>query len=118
MKAQQTVILDAWAETVQPTLRDRLTKSELTRQLDELFTAIRNALEAGVTGSRDPQAADLLSVLNDLSRNRARHGFSATETAVSVFAVKEAIRRAAGDKPQALSDHAEFSTFVDELGLY
>ena len=86
----------------------------------------RGALRRRVLGARAggtdidaPQAADLLSILTELSRNRARQGFSATETAVSVFALKDALYESLPSRSaQSLADYAGFSLFVDRLGLY
>jgi rsbT co-antagonist protein RsbR len=118
LSAQRGSILDQWVAAVRETLRDRLSRAELDRQLAELYDALLAALEGGATSIHAAPAAELLAVLADLSRNRAQHGFSATETAISVFAVKDALREAVGADTLTLSDHAAFSGYVDQLGLY
>jgi rsbT co-antagonist protein RsbR len=118
LTSQREEILERWATTVRETLRDRLTRVELDRQLAELYGALLRALDGGATTVHAAPAAELLALLADLSRGRAQHGFSATETAVSVFGVKDAVRGVIGEDTQALSDHAAFSGFVDQLGLY
>jgi rsbT co-antagonist protein RsbR len=53
-----------------------------------------------------------------LSATRARQGFSATETATSVFAAKPAVLGAMGDvDAEAFGRYIAFSTFLDRLGL-
>jgi len=55
-----------------------------------------------------------------VSRSRARQGFSPTETAFSVFALKQAVHDeldATGDAPSAHREFLHFSNRVDRLGL-
>lgn len=118
LTAQREAILERWGSTVRETLRDRLTGAELGRQLDELYGGLFAALDGGATTIHAASAGELLALLAELSRSRAQRGFSATETAISVFAVKDALRGVIGEDAQALSDHAAFSGFVDDLGLY
>ncbi len=111
-------IIDDWAQTVRDSLRGRLTRAELARQSEELYTELQSALAGGADSVDAPAAAPLVSLLVELSRNRARHGFTASETAVSVFAIKTALFHVldSGD-PQALADYAAFALLVDDLGL-
>src|SRR5689334_18894791 len=118
LTAHQEQILEKWAVTVRDTLRGRLTRTELDRQLEEVFTAMRAALESGVTLTDGSESADLPAHLADLSRSRARQGFSATETAISVFAIKEAVFAAMPERDaQSLGDYAQFTMWIDGLGL-
>jgi rsbT co-antagonist protein RsbR len=119
MADNREAIVARWSKAVHETLRSRLTNAELSRQLEEIFDALQGALAAGATATDSPPAADLMRILADLSRSRARHGFTATETAVSVFSVKEALYASlSGADARILADHAEFSLFVDKLGLF
>jgi rsbT co-antagonist protein RsbR len=112
-------IVEAWATSVRESVRGRLGKSEVARQIEELYTGVQAALDGGATDIDSPQAADLLILLEDLSRARARQGFSATETAVSVFALKDALYASLPTRSaQSLADFASFSLFVDRAGLY
>lgn len=112
-------ILEHWARAVGESLRGRMTKTELSRQLDDLFGALQSALEAGAETIEAPAAAELRGQLAELSGSRARQGFTATETAVSVFALKDAVFDSLPNRDvQMLSDYAAFSSFVDALGLF
>ncbi len=53
-------------------------------------------------------------------RNRARQGFSATETAISVFAFKDALLELMEDEKgdDTLRDFVAFSALVDQMGLF
>jgi len=116
LTAQREAILQAWISTVRETLRGRLTDAELRRQIDEIYVALVATLESGAATFN--ASTELAGVLADLSRSRAQHGFSATETAISVFALKEPVREVIGEDTAALSDHAAFSGFIDQLGLF
>jgi len=112
-------VLEAWGATARETLRGRLGRTELARQLEDTYSALQSAFEGGATTAEDPAAAELRDVLVDLSRSRARQGFSATETAISVFGLKEALFSALTDKDaQTLSDYTALSLMVDKLGLF
>jgi rsbT co-antagonist protein RsbR len=116
---RQDDIVEQWNETVRESLRGRLTKGELARQIGQLYAALRTALEGGAQSIESPAAAELSGLLAELSSSRARQGFTASETAISVFAVKNAIHKVATDGDDGISkaDYAEFSAFVDKLGL-
>ncbi|MEV0268086.1 STAS domain-containing protein [Hamadaea sp. NPDC050747] len=120
LSERQDEIVASWTETVRETLRGRLTKAELSRQTEELYAAILSALESGATSIGSPGTAGLTASLAELSQARARSGFSVTETAVSIFAVKDALRATTGDSEEVISkaDFADFSAFVDSLGLH
>jgi len=114
---RQEEIVARWNEIVRESLRGRLTKGELARQIGDLYAALRTALDAGSLAVDAPGAAELSGLLKDLSVARARQGFSVTETASSIFAVKDAIAALPGDDLITKADFAEFSGFVDKLGL-
>ncbi|SCE84600.1 rsbT co-antagonist protein RsbR [Micromonospora coriariae] len=113
-------VTQQWTEIVSGSLRGRLSQAELRRQVQDLHTAIVAAGEHGAIDLSSENAAELRAALSDLSRGRARQGFSATETAISVFALKEVlvglVEEAGGDN--ALGDYVAFSGLVDELGLF
>ncbi|MEV4654842.1 STAS domain-containing protein [Micromonospora sp. NPDC049301] len=109
-----------WTEIITGSLRGRLSQAELRRQVQDLHRAIMAASEQGVIDLSAESAAELRATLSELSRGRARQGFSATETAISVFALKEVlaglVEEAGGTNP--LRDYIAFSGLVDEMGLF
>ncbi|MGW3604687.1 STAS domain-containing protein [Micromonospora sp. NPDC005161] len=113
-------VTQRWTEIVARSLRGRLSQAELRRQVQDLHSALVAAGEHGAIDLSADNAAELRAALSDLSRGRARQGFSATETAISVFALKEVlvglVEEAGGDN--ALRDYVAFSGLVDELGLF
>lgn len=59
-------------------------------------------------------------MLSELSRGRARQGFSASETAVSVFSLKEVLLELleAEGGADTLRDYVAFSGLIDQMGLF
>ncbi|HEX6499485.1 MAG TPA: STAS domain-containing protein [Micromonosporaceae bacterium] len=113
-KQHQDEIVQRWIDKVAGSLRGRLTRGELSRESDELFAALRGLLDtSGDLQSQD--AAELRATLAELSAARARRGFSATETAISVFALKECVAPSYG-RPD--DDYTAFTQLVDDMGLY
>ncbi|MFI6267711.1 STAS domain-containing protein [Micromonospora zamorensis] len=109
-----------WTEIVTSSLRGRLSQAELRRQVQDLHNAIVVTGEQGDIDLNGEKAAELRAALSELSRGRARQGFSATETTISIFALKdvlaELVQEAGG--PTALHDFVAFSKLVDEMGLF
>ncbi|NJP34822.1 STAS domain-containing protein [Micromonospora thermarum] len=113
-------VTQRWTEIVTGSLRGRLSQAELRRQVQELHRAIVTVSEQGDLDLESERAAELRAVLAELSQGRARQGFSATETAVSVFALKEVLLELldAEQNPTALRDYVAFSSLIDEMGLF
>ncbi|GAB3187100.1 rsbT co-antagonist protein RsbR [Micromonospora palomenae] len=112
-------IVQRWTELVATSLRGRLSQAELRLQVQELHRSMINAGARGLADISSESAAELRAVLGELSRNRARQGFSATETAVSIYALKEVLVELAdgGDGALSLRDVLAFNGVVDQMGL-
>ncbi|MDP9845700.1 STAS domain-containing protein [Streptosporangium lutulentum] len=89
-------------------------RSSLAGQLRELYQALRRSF--GDSGD----LSDLRGLLAELSRTRARQGFTSSETAVVVFGLKEALYESveADGSPEALRGFIWFSQVIDDLGLF
>lgn len=113
-------VTSRWTEIVTSSLRGRLSQAELRRQVQDLHGAIVVTGEQGDIDLTADNAAELRAALSELSRGRARQGFSATETTISVFALKdvlaELVQEAGG--ANALHDYVAFSKLIDEMGLF
>ena len=107
-----------WAEAVATTLRGRLSQAELERQTSDLRRGFISALGNGATGVDTDPAGELRALLDDLSTTRARQGFTATETAVSVIALKDALLGILEQSEHALRDYVAYSRFVDQAALF
>ncbi|HEV7760499.1 MAG TPA: STAS domain-containing protein [Acidimicrobiales bacterium] len=120
LKERRDEVLAAWASTAVARLRGRLSEAEVLGEVSGLY----DALVAGLAGGQlvpvtAPGLDELRAQLADLSRSRARQGLTPSETAVSVFALKDAVLAQLGERPEATAyaDFIAFSTLVDELGL-
>jgi rsbT co-antagonist protein RsbR len=121
LEEHQDALVTAWTEQVATTLRGRLSQAELQRQTGELRRGFQQALAGAARDLSGENAAELRAQLAELSAIRARQGFSATETAVSVFALKDAVLGVLGDygsDAATLKDYVAFSSFVDQAALF
>ena len=113
-------IVDRWKTAASRALAGRMTQAELDRDVTEMFDALTSAARGGDHQLADESFNGLRDLLADLARTRARQGFSPTETAVGVFALKEAVLNlleARGDL-ELYKFFAEFSRLIDDLGLF
>ncbi|MEU8655312.1 STAS domain-containing protein [Actinoplanes philippinensis] len=120
LEGQADQLASRWTELVTAGLRGRLSSAELRRQTTDLQRAFQQAFAGGATDLGQDAAAELRAQLTELSSGRARQGFSATETAVSIYAFKDATLEALGDQSDAatLRDYVAFSSFVDQAALF
>ena len=122
LKSNGEQIAAAWTGEVASTLRGRLSRAELERQTVELQRGFAAALDSGAGDLESDSTAELRALLSDLSSSRARQGFTATETASSVYGLKDAVLKALDDNQGAdgatLRDYVAFSRFVDRAALF
>lgn len=115
LRARRDAVLGRWIELVTEGTRGRITEAEVRSELTELYDLVEGAL----TEPDGTTAGELRAALADISRSRARQGFSPTETAIGVFALKRAVHEqmdeTGGDR--AYADFIEFSAYIDDLGL-
>ncbi|MFI1994717.1 STAS domain-containing protein [Actinoplanes sp. NPDC020271] len=109
-----------WAELVGASLQGRMSRPELERQTRDLQKSFQQAFAGGAQDLADEEAGELRAQLGELSSNRARQGFSANETAISVFALKDAVLGVIGNTSdaQVLRDFVSLSAFVDRAALF
>ncbi|WP_432824387.1 STAS domain-containing protein [Dactylosporangium sp. CA-092794] len=121
LRSHEDEILKRWAETAARTLRGRLTDAELAYQVREVYTALLGMLGDGGDGElAGTHGGESRATLAELSRSWARQGFTPTETANLVFAVKQVVLALAGaeDAGQVSADFLVLSLLVDEMGLF
>ncbi|MEA5365350.1 STAS domain-containing protein [Amycolatopsis sp., V23-08] len=106
-----------WTELAGSALRGRLTTTELERDLGELYTAITAVFSLDGDLSK-PEYTELKAQLGDLSRTRARQGFSPSETAAGVFALKQAVSELTEKDDSSFREVLTFSNLLDTLGLW
>ncbi|MCX4918871.1 MULTISPECIES: STAS domain-containing protein [unclassified Streptomyces] len=107
-----------WAASVTGSLGGRVSRAEVQRELQEIYTALVAALGSGSIDGRGEEFGEVRALLTELSRNRAHQGFTPTETAVSVFALKEVLEPALSGKDGDLQAYLQFAALLDTLGLF
>jgi rsbT co-antagonist protein RsbR len=121
LKASTDHLVGLWTDEVAQGLRGRLSHAELQRQTSELLRGFTATLAAGAADLDGDAAAELRAMLTELSTGRARQGFTATETAISVYALKDALLRVLEDDQRTdadgLRDYVAFARFVDQAAL-
>jgi len=101
-----------------------LDDADLQRQSREFLSLVRTAAQSGQLQDVQSREWDgVRHMLEDLSRSRARLGFTPSQTAMFVFSLKEAVfstlRTALADTPARLASATwVVSTLLDRLGLY
>src|SRR5947207_1698230 len=70
-----------------------------------------------MVGAGEQAAGERTAVLAELSRSRARNGFTPRETALGVFALKDAVYELVADAADLAPEYLVFSRMIDDLGL-
>jgi len=98
---------------------DLIGETELQRQSKEFLNALRQGASAGkfddIMGADWTHAREILA---DLSRSRARLGFTPTETATFVFSLKQPLFRALGNESTVKDELWTVNILLDKLGLF
>lgn len=121
----ESKILSDWVgqqlETARPNL---IAENELRNQSRHFLTAFRQALQSDELEDIHQNAwSDVRDLLGEISRARARHGFTPSETATFVFSLKQSLftylRQMTNGNPAALTEELwTVTTLLDDLGLY
>lgn len=115
---QRDHIRHAWIRAVVDASRGKTTTAEMERELLPIFDALLSGLRDGVLDPKHPAYDQLRAMLAEFSRGRARAGFSPSETAVAVFALRDAVLSQLQSSDAGTSiDILAFSKFIDGLGL-
>ena len=106
-------VVSRWSELVVAGLRGRTSREEVRRELEDLYSLIVRVLSA----ADDHAAGELHAALAELSRSRARNGYTPTETALGVFSLKEVVYELIADAAELVPEFLSFSRTIDDLGL-
>ena len=116
---QRELLAAGWIDRVASSLAGRVSRAELDRELHELYAAILQAMRAGGLDTASEAYAEVRALLAELSRNRARQGFTPAETAVSVFGLKAGLERMLDDGvAENVTAYLQLSRLVDALGMF
>jgi rsbT co-antagonist protein RsbR len=113
MRDHQDKVVGRWTELVVAGLRGRSSVAEVRRELEDLYSLVVRAM----SGTDEQAAGELTAVLADLSRSRARNGFTPRETALGVFALKDAVFEQVAGAADLAPEYLAFSRMIDDLGL-
>lgn len=113
LRTNEAKLLDRWCETVFGTARGRVSTDEVRSELVDLYGLVVRAMSA----TDDSALGELTATLADLSRSRARSGFSPTETAVAIFSLKDAVYELVADAAEMVPEYLTFARMIDDLGL-
>ena len=94
--------------------RGRSSPAEVRRELEDLYSLVIRAM----SGADEQAAGELRAALAELSRSRARNGFTPSETALGVFALKDAVYELVADAAELVPEYLVFSRMMDDLGLH
>ncbi|MFD8559111.1 STAS domain-containing protein [Streptosporangium canum] len=114
LQENEEPVFKRWLEIAGSSSNGHVDRGSLVGQLRELYQALRQSL------GESSDSSDLRGLLAELSRSRARQGFTPTETAIVVFGLKEAFYEIVENdgSPEALRGFVWFSRVIDELGLF
>jgi rsbT co-antagonist protein RsbR len=118
LTAKDDQLASAWVEAVSRTLRGRISLAELERELHELYSALVDGLRQGAFDWQGEAYAELRALLAELSRSRARQGFTPTETATSVLACKDVLAPTVGSEAEDIHAYLQLGKLVDALALF
>lgn len=117
---QRDPLIKRWVALALQGVRGRSTETELTAQITEIYAALVSTLRTvEVSDLRADDAGEVRSALAELSGTQARRGFTPSETALTVFSLKDAILEGLDrNDPGTLTDFIAFARFIDELALF
>lgn len=127
LSTQETKILADWIgqQLTSDMARTHMSsENELRSQSRHFLNAFRQALEGEeITDIHAPNWTEVRTLLEEISRERARQGFTPSETATFVFSLKQPLfdhlRQMFKDDPVQLTEALWSSTtLLDKLGLY
>ena len=118
LRSDSRDVLERWVDASAVPLQGRLTRAELEQGCRDLLDTLAPALDTAGMDLRAEAYAPARAVLNEISRDRARHGFTPTETATGVFALKEALFAVAEARGEGAETLVAVSRWVDAIGLF
>src|ERR1700742_591921 len=113
LRDHQDKVIGRWSELVVVGVRGRTSVDEVRREVGDLYSLIIRVL----SNADDHAPGELRASLDELSRNRARDGYTPGETALGLFSLKEAVYELVADAAELVPEFLVFSRMIDDLGL-
>lgn len=126
LQKRKKQILEDWMtqQITNAALReDLMSNEELREQSNELLEALLKSInEKNLNDAESPDFEDVYEILSGISISRARQGFTAKETGLYVFSLKDAlfknIQEDFKDDPKTLTDSIiKVNKLMDSLGI-
>ena len=114
LRDHQDKVVGRWSELVVAGIRGRSSAVEVRRELDDIYALLVRVL----SGVDEHALGELRAALAELSRSRARNGFTPSETALGVFSLKDAVYELMADAAELMPEYLAFSRLIDDLGLH
>jgi rsbT co-antagonist protein RsbR len=119
-------LLSSWVDLQLKSIisrRDLINETEIREQSRQFLHLLREAAGGGVSDIQGPRWEAMREFLGEISRVRARLGFTPSETAMFVFSLKEPmfslVRKQLGNDAAGIADETWATTLLlDGLGLY
>ena len=119
LTARREELAAGWIDVVSRSLAGRVSRAELDQELHELYGAIIDALRSGGADATGEAYTEVRALLTELSRNRARQGFSPAETAVGVFALKAGFEQLLDEgSADDVAAYLALGRLIDALGMF
>jgi rsbT co-antagonist protein RsbR len=119
LSAEGRDMASAWAQQAYGSLGGRIGLPALEQELRELHGALVSALGQGAQDAHSEHMSEVRALLTELSRSRARQGFTPSETATSIFALKRVLEPVLqGDSVDEIKAYVQLGVVLDSLGLF
>lgn len=127
LRKHESDLLTAWVQIQMKAASrrpDLISEPELRRDSSEFLTALREAAQNGaVSNINAPEWSKVRDLLSEISRARARQGFSPSETATFVLSFKQPLfdvlrKEVAGDADRLADQLWDAFLLLDNLGLF
>lgn len=118
-------VLDAWVQAQGRKLERRSGRrpdADVRAECEALLDALQSAIASESIDVKSPEYVEVTRLVDFMSKDRARQGYSPTETAVAVFSLKDSLlgvlEEVCGDQPEVLvHEIKKMNALVDDLGL-
>ena len=114
MRDHQDKVVSRWSELVVTGVRGRTSAIEVRRELEDLYSLVLRAM----SGTDEQAIGELRAALAELSRSRARNGFTPSETALGILSLKDAVYELVADTVEMAPEYLAFSRMIDGLGVH
>lgn len=118
-------VLDAWVQAQARKLERRSGRrpdADVRAECEALLDALQSAVASDSIDVKSPEYVEVTRLVDFMSKDRARQGYSPTETAIAVFSLKDSLlgvlEEVCGEEPELLvAEIKKMNALVDDLGL-